>query len=86
MQVVLKGINFTQGQKNIIEAANDRDIKYILATYSRQCGKSTVVLYLCIRWLTGVNNEIIYFTPTFKLARRFYKKLINLFPKELIRS
>ena len=86
MKVKVKGIKLTESQQLIYDAANDKEHKIVVCNLSRQQGKSTVVLLLCIKWLTEPNQEIIYFTPTKELGRRFYDKLIKLLPIELIKK
>ena len=84
MKVNVKGIKLTESQQLIYDAALDKEHKIVVCNLSRQQGKSTVVLLLCIKWLLENDQEVIYFTPTNKLGRRFYGKLINLLPKEII--
>ncbi len=84
MKVNVKGIKLTESQKLIYNAANDIKHKYVMANISRQQGKTTVIMLLCIKWLIQKNEEIIYFTPTFTLAKRIYNKIVKLLPKEFI--
>lgn len=84
MKVKIKGIKLTKSQQLLYDAAHDKDLKYILAAFSRQQGKSTVVMLLCLEWLLNKSEEIIYFTPTYNLSKNIYGKLIKLIPKELI--
>lgn len=84
MKVNVKGFNPTESQRLIIDAIDE--YKFVMAAYSRQQGKSTVASFLCVKWLCGRNEEIIYFTPTYKLAKNFYSKIVKLLPKELIRK
>lgn len=80
----IKGINPTKSQRDLINAIKSNKYKYICAAFSRQCGKSTALLLMCVEWLLSQNEEIIYFTPKYKLGREFYSKLIKILPKELI--
>lgn len=84
MKVQIKGINLTQSQKLLYQAAHDDDLKYILAAFSRQQGKSTVVMLLCLEWLLNKSEDIIYFTPTYLLSKNIYSKIIKLLPEKLI--
>lgn len=84
MKVQIKGIKLTESQQLLYDAAHNDDFKYILAAFSRQQGKSTVVMLLCIEWLLNKSEEIIYFTPEYKLSKIIYGKLIKLLPKELV--
>ena len=84
MRINVKGIKLTESQKLIYNAANDKEHSIVMANISRQQGKTTVVMLLCIQWLSMRNQDIIYFTPTFTLAKRIYSKIIKMLPKEFI--
>lgn len=84
MKVQIKGINLTSSQQQLYKAAHNKQYKYILAAFSRQQGKSTVVMLLCLEWLLNKSEDIIYFTPTYLLSKNIYSKLIKLLPKELV--
>lgn len=43
-------------------------------------------MILCIEWLFGKNNSIAYICRNFTLAKKLYKELIKLIPKEYIKS
>lgn len=86
MKVNVKGIKLTESQKLIFNAANDKEHKYVMANISRQQGKTTVIMLLCIQWLTLKNQEIIYFTPTYTLAKRIYSKIIKMLPANFVRK
>lgn len=84
MKVQIKGINLTSSQQQLYKAAHNKQYKYILAAFSRQQGKSTVVMLLCLEWLLNKSEDIIYFTPTYLLSKNIYSKLIKLLPKDLV--
>lgn len=84
MKVNVKGIKLTESQKLIYNAANDKEHKYVMANISRQQGKTTVIMLLCIQWLTQKNQEIVYFTPTFTLAKRIYGKILKMLPSNFV--
>ena len=81
MKLNIRGIKLTPSQQIIYDAANDKEHKYVMANISRQQGKTTVVTLLCIQWLSQPNQEIIYFTPTFKLAKRIFGNIAKMLPK-----
>ena len=81
MKLNIRGIKLTPSQQIIYDAANDKEHKYVMANLSRQQGKTTVVTLLCIQWLSQPNQEIIYFTPTFKLAKRIFGNIAKMLPK-----
>jgi hypothetical protein len=70
----------------IYEAANDKEHRIVMCNLSRQQGKTTVVMLLCIKWLASKNQDIIYFTPTFALAKRIYSNIIKMLPQEFVKK
>lgn len=84
MKINIKGIKLTNSQKELWKYANNKETKYILANWSRQSGKSTIVSLLCIQWLTQKEQEIIYITPTYSLAKKIYSNVIKLIPTEIL--
>ena len=80
------GIKLTESQRIIYDAANDREHRIVMANLSRQQGKTTVIMLLCIKWLTLNNEDIIYFTPTFTLAKRIYSKIIKMLPQNFVKK
>ena len=84
MKVKIKGIHLTDSQRQAYEAAHNENYKYLTLVWSRQSGKSTLMEILCIEWLLMKSEEIIYFTPTYLLAKRFYNKIIKLIPEDLL--
>lgn len=80
----IKGIKLTEGQKKLYQYATDKVTKYIIANYSRQSGKTTIVSLLCIKWLMSRYQEIIYITPTYSLAKKIYSNIVKLVPSELL--
>jgi hypothetical protein len=84
MKLNIKGIKLTKSQEELYKYATDNTTKYIIANWSRQSGKSTIVSLLCIKWLTMKDEEVIYVTPTYSLAKKIYSNIIKLLPQELI--
>ena len=80
----IKGIKPTKVQRELINAIKSNKYKYICAAFSRQIGKSVTMQIMCVEWLLSPNEEIIYFTPTYNLAKNFYSKLIKILPQNLI--
>lgn len=80
----IKGIKPTKVQRELINAIKSNKYKYICAAFSRQIGKSVTMQIMCVEWLLSTNEEIIYFTPTYNLAKNFYSKLIKILPQNLI--
>jgi replicative superfamily II helicase len=84
MNLNITGIKLTSSQKELWRYANDNHHKYIIANWSRQSGKSTIVSLLCIKWLAMKEQEIIYITPTYSLAKKIYSNIIKLLPEEMV--
>lgn len=84
MRVNVKGIKLTESQRLIYDAANDKQHRIIMCNLSRQQGKTTVIILLCIKWLMEKNQEIIYVTPTNKLGKRIYGKIMKMLPAEVV--
>lgn len=80
----IKGIKPTKVQRELINAIKSNKYKYICAAFSRQIGKSVTMQIMCVEWLLSPNEEIIYFTPTYNLAKNFYSKIIKILPQNLI--
>ena len=86
MKVNIKGIKLTESQRLIYNAANDKEHRIVMCNLSRQQGKTTVVMLLCMKWLTEKNQDIIYFTPTFTLAKRIYNNIMKMLPLQFVRK
>lgn len=84
MKIKIKGITPTKSQQELIDAIKCGKYKYICAAYSRQQGKTTTLMLMCVEWLLSKNEEIIYFCPTFNLAKNLFGKLQKLLPATLI--
>lgn len=82
--IQIKGIKLTTSQQLLYDAAHNKEYRYILANYSRQQGKTTVVTLLCLEWLLKGNEDIIYFTPQKNLGKLIYSKLMKLIPEQLV--
>lgn len=65
-------------QREIIEYLDDDNVKYVTFLKSRQSGGSFLNKLLTLKWGLSFNNtKIGYITPTYKLARLFYKEIIE---------
>lgn len=63
-------------QRDIINYLDDDNVKYVTFLKSRQSGGSFLNKLLTLKWGLSLNNaKIGYITPTYKLARLFYKEL-----------
>lgn len=86
MKVSFKNIKLTKSQKEAYDAIHDNSIKYLTLVWSRQSGKSTMMLVTCLELLVKKDKNIVYFTPTYKLAKTIFEKLSSLFPKQLVKK
>lgn len=79
-------ITLSKSQQEIYDLANDKKVKYLTVVFSRQSGKSTLMLVLCIQWLMGMNNQICYICRNFVLGRDLFRLLMKVLPKEVIKT
>ena len=79
-------IKLSKSQKEVYDLVHNDDYKYYTVVFSRQSGKTVLMLVLCIEWLFSKNNTIAYVCRNFTLAKKLYKELIKLIPKEYIKS
>lgn len=78
INIHIQNLKLTKSQSILYDLATNSAYKYITAAYSRQQGKTTVAKVLLIKWLTEYNNNILYLSPTLKLAKSIYKSIVNL--------
>ena len=79
-------LKLSKSQQEVYELVQDRKYKFITVAFSRQSGKTVLMLVLCIQWLFKQNMSIAYICRNFVLAKRLYKELIKILPKEIIKS
>ncbi|MCX2486596.1 terminase large subunit domain-containing protein [Pedobacter sp. MR2016-24] len=63
----------------------------VIVMAGRQFGKSSLCIQKIVHCLLGIDNNGVgenafYITPYYKLAKKFYRDLVNAFPSELIES
>lgn len=75
-----------EGQKKIINMANDNRTKKVIVNIFRQYGKSFVCRYLSLLWMQKPGTVVGYITQTSRLAKDIFKKFVVMFPEELIKS
>lgn len=79
MDINLKfSIKLTKAQKELYNAVHKPENKYILANYSRQQGKTTIIMCLMIEYLCRKKYNIAYVSPTLKLSKKVFKEMKNL--------
>ena len=79
-------ITLSKSQQEAWDLVHNNKYKYITLAYSRQSGKTILMLCLCVEWLTGKGNQIAYICRNYILAKKLYRELIRILPKELIKS
>ena len=79
-------IKLSKSQQEVYDLVQDKRYKYITVVFSRQSGKTVLMLVLCIQWMFQKNMSIAYICRNFVLAKRLYKELIKILPKEIIKS
>lgn len=79
-------ITLTKSQQEIYDLAQDDKVKYLTVVFSRQSGKTILMLVLCIQWLMASNNQIAYVCRNFVLGRGLFRQLMKVLPKEVIKS
>lgn len=79
-------ISLSKSQQEVYDLVQDNRYKFITVAFSRQSGKTVLMLVLCIQWLFENNMSIAYICRNFVLAKRLYKELIKILPKEIIKS
>lgn len=79
-------ITLSKSQQEVYDLVQDKRYKFITVVFSRQSGKTILMLVLCIQWLLENNMSIAYICRNFVLAKRLYKELIRVLPKEVVKS
>lgn len=79
-------IKLTESQKELYRLATDMSFKYLTVCLSRQQGKSTALIVLCVQWLLERNIKIGYVCRTSLFAETGYSDLLKIFPQQLIKK
>lgn len=79
-------ITLSQSQQEVYDLVQDKRYKYITVVFSRQSGKTVLMLVLCIQWLMQRNVSIAYICRNFILAKKLYRELIKILPKQVVKS
>lgn len=79
-------ISLSKSQQEVYDLVQDKKYKYITVAFSRQSGKTVLMLVLCIQWLLEKNMSIAYICRNFILAKKLYRELIKILPKEIVKS
>ena len=79
-------IKLSKSQQETYDLIHDKRYKFITVCYSRQSGKTVLMMCLVCEWLFGKNNSIAYVCRNFILAKKLYKELIRIIPRDIIKS
>lgn len=79
-------ITLSKSQQEVYDLVQDKRYKYITVAFSRQSGKTVLMLVLCIQWLVEKNVSIAYICRNFILAKRLYRELIKILPNDIVKS
>ena len=79
-------ITLSKSQQEVYNLVQDKRYKYITVAFSRQSGKTVLMLVLCIQWLMEKNVSIAYICRNFILAKRLYRELIKILPNDIVKS
>lgn len=79
-------IKLTNTQKDIYKLATDDTFKYLTVVCSRQQGKSTVMMVLCVQWMLEKNAKIGYVCRNNVFAETAFGDLVRIFPQMLIKK
>jgi hypothetical protein len=79
-------IKLTKSQQELYRLATDTSFKYLTVCLSRQQGKSTAMIVLCVQWLLERNIKIGYVCRTSLFAETGYSDLLKILPSQLIKK
>ena len=79
-------IQLTKSQQELYRLATDTSFKYLTVCLSRQQGKSTALIVLCVQWLMEKNIKIGYVCRTSLFAETGYSDLLKILPESLIKK
>ena len=71
-------IRLSESQQEVFDLVHNDKYKYYTVVFSRQSGKSVLMIVLCLEWLFNKNNSIAYICRNFTLAKKLYKEIISL--------
>ena len=76
--IINTDLTLTSKQQEAYDLLHKKDCRYLVARWSRQCGKSVfaelmLIEYLCIK---GTFNA--YISPTFSQGRKVYSEIVKL--------
>ena len=79
-------LTLSKSQQEVYDLVQDKRYKYITVAFSRQSGKTVLMLVFCIIWLMENNVSIAYICRNFILAKKLYRELIKILPASIVKS
>ena len=71
-------IKLTKSQEEAYSIIHDDDTQFLVARWSRQCGKTVFAEIMMIEYLCKKNTFNAYVSPTFQLGRKVYSEVVKL--------
>lgn len=80
-------ITLTPKQQEAWDLLHQRDSRYLVCVWSRQCGKTVMAECSIIEYLCKKNTFNAYISPTYSQGRKVYKELVELLePTNIIKK
>ena len=71
-------IDLTKKQKEAYDIIHSKDCQFLIARWSRQCGKTVFAEIMLIEYLCKKNTFNAYISPTFSQGKKVYSELTQL--------
>lgn len=71
-------IKLTKKQQEAYNLIHQRDCKFLIARWSRQCGKTVFAEIMMIEYLCKANTFNAYISPTFAQGKKVFAELVQL--------
>lgn len=71
-------IKLSSGQKEVYDYIHNKNTRFIVMRFSRQCGKTVIAEILLIEYLCKKNTYNAYISPTYQLGRKVYNEITKL--------
>lgn len=71
-------INLTEKQKEAYEILHDEETQFLIARWSRQCGKTVFAEIMMIEYLCKTNTFNAYISPSFAQGKKVYSEIVKL--------
>ena len=68
-------INLTRKQKEAYDIMHDKETQFLIARWSRQCGKTVFAEIMMIEYLCKPNSFNAYISPTFAQGKKVFAEL-----------